>query len=126
MASDINSASNNENHPAVSVIIPAYNRSAMLREAVESTPDWRTYFTETIPTMEHLLHVCEDARRAWGGERPLYFVLSRGRPETAALQEALSESEHRPLWSYEAVEVYRLDCERLAAESPSIEKDLPL
>jgi hypothetical protein len=86
--------------------------------AVASAPDGRTYYTETIPTMERMLNVCEESRRAWDGERPLYFVLFKGRPETAALREALSESDRRPLWTYEAVEVYSLDCERLAAESP--------
>ncbi|UCF79973.1 MAG: hypothetical protein JSV08_05465 [Acidobacteriota bacterium] len=86
--------------------------------AVASVPDGRTYYTETIPTMERLLNVCEEARRTWGGEHPMYFVLFKGRPETVALRKALSESEHRLLWTYEAVEVYRLDCERLAAEPP--------
>jgi hypothetical protein len=80
--------------------------------AVASAPDGRTHFTETIPTMERLLNVCEEAGRAWSGKRPMYFVLFKGRPETAALREALSESEHRPLWESEFIEVYHLMCEQ--------------
>jgi hypothetical protein len=94
--------------------------------SVVRTPDGRTYSTATIPTMKRLLGVCEETRRAWGGERPIYFVLIKGRQEEVALREALRESEHRPLWAYEAVEVYRLDCERLAVESPPTERDASL